>query len=141
MNHAEAFKLMTYGCQGCGFREVIWNSRDGVTPFGVDCRRCGEGSLHIEWGRDVYAPDHNPARGDRYFRDGLLAEARAIMRRRLESGKGTAYEVPEETWESYMPTGTTEDGEFQLGWPMLVVRGTDADALDRPLHRRTERSE
>ena len=35
-NHAEAFKLMIYACENpdCLHQEKIWNSRDGVTPFG-----------------------------------------------------------------------------------------------------------
>lgn len=43
--HAEAFCLMTYLCKGCGHREVIWNSRDGVTPFAATCPSCGGATL------------------------------------------------------------------------------------------------
>ena len=31
-NHKEAYMLMNYRCE-CGHHELIWNSRDGVTPF------------------------------------------------------------------------------------------------------------
>ena len=35
--HAEAFCLMKYRCEKCGQAEVVWNSRDGVTPFIINC--------------------------------------------------------------------------------------------------------
>jgi len=38
--HVEAFCLMHYACD-CGHHEVIWNSRDGVTPFTAPCPSCG----------------------------------------------------------------------------------------------------
>jgi hypothetical protein len=37
-NHGEAFALMTYRCDAGCHTEVIWNSRDGVTPFIVRSR-------------------------------------------------------------------------------------------------------
>lgn len=127
-HHGEAFKIMEYRCEACAFGEFIWNSRDGVTPFCVDCRRCGKTAQHVNWRGDRYAPDHDPAPGDRYFRDGIAAEARAIVRRRLEMGRDTDYEVPEEEWPEWVAR-ISESHEFQAGWPMLVVRGTDADTL------------
>lgn len=130
MSHKEAFALMLYRCETCGFEELLWNSRDGVTPFGVGCRRCGEDAMHVEWYRDRYLPDYDPKPGDRYFRDGTEAEARAIMRRRLEGGRGTPFEVPEEEWPEFIER-TVCASEFSRGWPHLVVRGTDADTLGR----------
>lgn len=140
MGHAEAFKLMLYRCQVCNVGEWIWNSRDGVTPFGIDCRRCGEDALHSDWHRDVYAPTYRPKPGERYFRDGLAAEARSIIRRRLESARGTTYELPEEEWPEMIErivTPSEMGGEFQSGWPMLVVAGTDADTLPPTASART----
>lgn len=68
--HAEAFNLMTYTCrdESCGKEEVIWNSRDGVTPMFVGCIFC-KGSLARHTGRDIYAPDHKPKSGERIFYD------------------------------------------------------------------------
>lgn len=143
MTHKEAFALMLYRCETCQFEERIWNSRDGTTPFIVDCRRCGEDSMHADWHQDLCVPDYDPFPGDRYFRDGTEAEARAIVRRRLERARGTPYEVPEDGWREIIdrclareeitpPWGGKEKvavGEFQPGWPQLVVRGTDADSL------------
>src|SRR5438128_138761 len=48
--HGEAFMLMWYECRGCGARERVWNSRDGVTPFGMGCASCGtDNMLHTNW--------------------------------------------------------------------------------------------
>jgi hypothetical protein len=65
-NHKEAFSLMNYGCK-CGHTEVIWNSRDGVTPFQVPCPSCGKDLIHVAWKNDKYAPDHKPHFGQRMF--------------------------------------------------------------------------
>ena len=132
----EAFKLMAYRCETCGFMERIWNSRDGVTPFCVSCRRCGKIAQHIEWHRDVFDPGYDPKPGDRYFRDGLPEEARAFMRARLEKSRGTPYEIPEYEWDEFISEATNRDtGEFRPGWPNVVIRGTDADTLPRQERR------
>lgn len=134
MTHKEAFALMLYRCETCGFEERLWNSRDGVTPFGVDCRRCGNSAYHVEWYRDQVLPDYDPPPGDRYFRDVMPEEARAFMRRRLESGRGTPDEIPEEEWPEFIARATAPETMVMPGGrPVLVVRGTDADAL--PLKR------
>jgi hypothetical protein len=66
--HNEAFKVMIYE-DGEGRRELLWNSRDGVTPY-VVATRDGKGEMHhVEWSRDRYAPDHVPEVGDRIFVD------------------------------------------------------------------------
>ena len=63
-DHIEAFCLMEYRCDDCGFTETYWNSRDGVTPFGRRCPECsGMNMLHHDWRSDVYAPDHIPKHG------------------------------------------------------------------------------
>lgn len=61
--HGEAFALMLYRDDTTGREEWIWNSRDGVTPFGV------EGMKHADWFRDVRAPWHLPPIGSRIFVD------------------------------------------------------------------------
>lgn len=119
----EAFQRMLYRCKSDpSHEEWIWNSRDGVTPFCVDCRNCGAIAEHVEWKRDQYLPAYRPAHGERVFRDGLPAEARAIMRQRLEAAQGTEYETPEAEWEEFIERAI---GDFTPGWPMLVVVGTD----------------
>ena len=66
-NHAEAFCLMKYRCQKCGHGEVIWNSRDGVTPFTVGCPECPDAMVHVDFASDRYSPDHKPRNGDLVF--------------------------------------------------------------------------
>lgn len=70
-NHAEAFKLMQYRCEKCGKFEVLWNSRDGVTPLIISCRQknCKGGMQHVNWQSDIYMPNHIPASGQRVFID------------------------------------------------------------------------
>lgn len=49
----------TAGAPPCGHRERFWNSRDGVTPFGLNCPSCEEGILqHVEWNLDRFVPGH-----------------------------------------------------------------------------------
>lgn len=65
MNYKTAYCLMIYKCSHCKHMEILWNSRDGVTPFTVDCRCCKELSMqHILWNEDTlvgesYAPLEN----------------------------------------------------------------------------------
>lgn len=116
---AEAFMLMTYACP-CGHREVIWNSRNGVTPFGMGCPSCGKTTLqHINWGGDVYAPDHKLHQHQRYWRDGTPDEAEKIMRRRLKSAEGTQWEASAEVAAELIKGARDGNDEFQPGWPMI----------------------
>lgn len=119
-NHGEAFMVMTYQCKA-GHQFNIWNSRDGVTPFGVECKAggCQETANHVRWTSDRYEPLHRLKPGAWFFRDGTPEEAKAIMRRRLESGRGTPYELPGSEWDQVINAITTSS-EFQPGWPMLA---------------------
>lgn len=63
----EAFALMEYGCESCGKVEVVWNSRDGVTPFMIRCQDCRGTMRHINWNKDQFAPNHIPPIGSRVF--------------------------------------------------------------------------
>lgn len=113
--------LMVYRCSDCGHQETIWNSRDGVTPFGVACPSCNDGNMrHVDWWRDAYAPSHQLRPGQRYFRDGTPEEAAAIMRHRLEMLVGGPYEVgPDKAAELIELARDGREGEFQPGWPKL----------------------
>lgn len=67
--HAEAFNLMRYTADGDSTNtELIWNSRDGVTPFVVTLKD-GSAATHRDWRSDQYRPDHTPSVGDRIFVD------------------------------------------------------------------------
>ncbi len=60
--HSEAFCLMKYECDTCGRGEFLWNSRDGVTPFIINCswegapNRCAGQMNHINWQQDRREP-------------------------------------------------------------------------------------
>lgn len=101
--HKEAFCLMYYESKAKnGF--MVWNSRDGVTPFTVfedgveynhthwflDRRLVPEIPQHMDYlNRHILLPGH------RIFRDTTPEEAREYAIKRLASAKGTAYEVEE----------------------------------------------
>ena len=139
MKHAEAFKIMCYKCENCHRSEFIWNSRDGVTPFCVGCRECNGMANHVTWPRDIFAPDHKPRPGDRYFRDGLPEEAASIMRRRIIGSiwrqqvnnvwnpisEKEAQELVDKAVASTRGESQDQFSEFRKGWPMLVTAGTD----------------
>ena len=82
--HTEAFCLMLYTCATCTHREVIYNSRDGVTPFGVQCPSCGSHSLsHADFSLDYRCVSYVPNVGQRYFVD-VTPELYAPTRRKME---------------------------------------------------------
>lgn len=75
----EGFKLMHYRCSR-GHWEMIWNSRNAVTPFIIGCRFCTEEAEHVNWNQDEYLPDHKPAAGTRVFIDLTIEKARKYRR-------------------------------------------------------------
>lgn len=102
LQHREAFCLMWYGC-ACGHQERIWNSRDGVTPFGTLCPSCGEPNLkHVRWREDVYAPDHKPAAGQRLWVSMTRERAMAIAESRVKQFRdaGRDVEMPAERMQA-----------------------------------------
>jgi ribosomal protein S27E len=118
-SHGEAFMLMTYACEACGHRETIWNSRDGVTPFGCGCPSCGKTLNHVEWQSDVYAPNHKLRPRQRFWRDGTPDEAEAIMRRRIDQMRGQYPLSPSREAALIASVRNGTEGEFQNGWPTL----------------------
>jgi len=70
-HHAEAFHLMKYATKDGSHWEMIWNSRDGVTPFMVHSED-GRTMEHVEWRSDQYAPEWVPPLGSRIFVDATL---------------------------------------------------------------------
>jgi hypothetical protein len=84
--HPEAFCLMLYQCKGCGFQESLWNSRDGVTPFGICCPKCGSAEMfHVEWHRDTPTPFLIPPPNLRVFVDMTPEASRAHWEKSVES--------------------------------------------------------
>lgn len=66
-DHPEAFWLMTYRSDDGTETEVVWNSRDGVTPFVIRLRS-GKQATHV-MRLAVRAPDYTPPPGSRMFVD------------------------------------------------------------------------
>lgn len=64
--HGESYRLMQYVDKVTGKKEIIWNSRDGVTPFAHESRD-GNQTQHVEWESDVFAEFHVPDIGDRIW--------------------------------------------------------------------------
>ena len=82
--HKEAFNQMLYICQECGFLEILWNSRNGVTPFGISCRHCAGDALHKHWQLDHRMPDWTPTPGTRIFKDMTPLRLKECLRRRID---------------------------------------------------------
>lgn len=92
--HNEAFMLMAYTCEACKMRDVIYNARDGVTPFAVPCRMCDGGLMtHRNWTADVYAREHIPEVGDLMFLD-TSAETLLAAKRQYVEGMWTDPDRP-----------------------------------------------
>lgn len=117
--HGEAYMIMRYRCPK-GHDHPVWNSRDGVTPFGIDCPEegCDQIADHHNWEGDRYEPLHQLIPGEYFFRDGTPEEAKAIILRRLESARGSSWERPESEWPA-LTDDILEGHEFQAGWPHL----------------------
>jgi hypothetical protein len=120
--HREAFCLMMYAPEksGSGIRpEIVWNSRDGVTPFMVSSR-CGAAMLqHTMFAADRFAPNHAHAGlaiGDRIFVD--LTEARA-REWAAKIAKRSQCRVPGETTSAAIERLAAEF--MRPGAPDLVV--------------------
>lgn len=120
--HREAFALMQYESADGNFGRLIWNSRDGVTPFvvtieGVECK-------HVRWFEDICAPSFNPPDDHLVFVDDFVSADRwrEIFRRRVEGYPQAAPpEGPErdEFIEHLVRTQMAESGEQPV--PGLVT--------------------
>lgn len=61
---------MRYGTKDRRIVRWVWNSRDGVTPFGIKDPISGEDLVHLgPWAEDAYEPDYKPKTGDLVFID------------------------------------------------------------------------
>lgn len=67
--HGEAFSLMHYRSKVSGVEEVLWNSRDGVTPFIIPSTDWSHSMEHVRWEDDRCVPTYVPAVGMRIFVD------------------------------------------------------------------------
>jgi len=118
--HAEAFCLMRYECRDCDHQEIIWNSRDGVTPFMMQCPACwGTEMVHVDWSDDEYAPDHVPTAGQGVW-IGFPPELRRPMAAaRIRAFDGSQWEVPQEHRAALIQS-LMESQEFGPEAPFLI---------------------
>lgn len=120
--YAEAYCLMWYACT-CGHRELVWNSRDGVTPFGMLCPSCGNATLnHVDWDLDKRSPKHELNFRQRFWRDGTKEEALIIFSQRMKAFKA-AGNTPKEGYEKQVLCDINKSSSvyFPSGWPYLEV--------------------
>jgi hypothetical protein len=65
--YGEAFKKMLYRSDDGTESEIVWNSRNGVTPF-IITSKSGKSLSHDEWDKDEHCPDYVPSvPGERFF--------------------------------------------------------------------------
>lgn len=83
----DAFMIMTYECENCMHSEKIWNSRDGVTPFGMGCPECRETMQHVRWNEDVRDPDYKPQPNERIWIDMPKEHSQDIARLRYADAR------------------------------------------------------
>lgn len=117
--HKEAFCLMNYKCEECKHHEVIWNSRDGVTPFGTSCPSCGRSLTHVYFRSDKCVPDHQLNKYQKFWRDGTESEAIQILYKRCKDFREQGYDMGDRTDEGFIKDVIDEGHEFQKGWPFL----------------------
>lgn len=125
--YGERFALMWYACEAgrgqvkrkhCGHRERLWNSRNGVTPFGIRCTKCDGFMSHVDWHLDEYAPDHKPAPGSRFFRDGTTAEAITILTKRFADRLDNPHAKAQMN-RMLLEIDAGRIDEFRPGWPTI----------------------
>lgn len=111
--HGEAFCLMHYRCDECGHEEVFWNSRDGVTPFGMQCPQCGGmNMLHVDWDKDRCVPDYVPEAGQ-----GVWIDMPESLKRPLARACVKEAALPERMKEQLVEQIVAE---FRPGTPWLI---------------------
>ena len=107
-NHGEAFCLMLYQSEKTLHVIDIWNSRDGVTPFGVEID--GEPYHHINFRFDRRMPDFRPKPGMYIFRTATRADAEAVAERVIRL-RGVPDGVTREEFAAAIIDGVLHNGE------------------------------
>lgn len=126
--HKEAFCLMYYESRDKKSGFMVWNSRDGVTPFNVF--ENGIEYHHTHWIMDKipgpqYIYDVIWKKGQRIFRNISAEEAREFAIRRISAFKGTKYEVVEGT-EQYETILSSLIADFgSPGNPIMITLSGD----------------
>lgn len=116
--YGDAYMHMPYRCRDCGAVEWIWNSRDGVTPFLVDCRECGGVAAHTMREVDGYERHHKARAGERIFVDATAEDSLRAAEVAFQRAKGTPYEIPEDAHAAWVQRTAAE---IPTGSPKLVL--------------------
>ena len=114
----DAYMHVPYRCRTCGGVEWVWNSRDGVTPFLIDCRACAGTAAHTNWRMDEYRRDYRPQVGERIFVDTTEEDSLQAAEAAFQRGKGTPYEVPENLHADWVRRAAAD---MPQGDPKLIV--------------------
>ena len=91
--HPSAYLLAEYTCEKCKAVEFIWNGRNGVTPFCVNCKSCDGMMQHTNWNKDRIIPDYIPPSGTRYFAELTHDRAKELAQKRVDSFNGSEFEL------------------------------------------------
>lgn len=111
---------MRYESEDGRIVEYLWNSRDGVTPFGI-LARDGTTMLRHAIRHMEFRPNHQPQAGDRIFVDMPLEIAIQHARERLEKWPELRELYPTEK-EKFNAIQTLAKGIFAGGkQPMITI--------------------
>jgi len=129
----EAFCLMLYRSRDSYRQQILWNSRDAVTPFIIVVD--GVELLHQEWGMDFFAPDHQVHVGDRVFVDTTMEMASEFAARRIAFVSEAMPETAPKTDEEYTELQSALIDEFygdgHQPTTVLIETQEQADELNK----------
>lgn len=117
--HKEAFCIMQYRSKDGTEAEQLWNSRDGVTPFGItSCN--GKQMYHDNWNLDDCRPDFVPPSGMRVFVDAteelVCDQLNLYVEKVFTEHEGGYWSTREEAYVTLLPSWL-HDGQA----PWIVV--------------------
>jgi hypothetical protein len=119
--HGEAFCLMRYKCKSCCVMETLWNSRDGVTPFVISCRKCAGEMQHVDWHADDCRPDYLPKKGMRVFVD-LTPQINEVLWRSVVHQFWLHKDYPmSKQWDAPMEAVKELSKDLQDGEPYIIT--------------------
>lgn len=110
-NHVEAYCVMLYATTTGSEREIIWNSRDGVTPF-IVFSRSGHEMQHVAWEQDTMWLTYVPDVGSRIFVDLTRELALPIAQSQVEQ----PWDAGEYPMKDYYPSKEEAVEMLLTGW-------------------------